>query len=92
MQFLVDDNNSNTLGEFYYDSNDCPTIASSYAEEAAEVKQQARAIDQHYISQCEISLHDSKFDSQPMHQAAQQGMDMYCIDVPVSGYHSLSRH
>ena len=27
-----------------------------------------------------------------MHQAAQQGMDMNCIDVPVSGYHSLSRH
>jgi len=84
VQFLVDDDDGNTLDEFHYISNDCPSIRLNHAEEAAEVLQQAQAIAQHYVSQHEISLPDNKFDSQPMHQVAQWNMDMYCIDVPVS--------
>ena len=56
----------------------------NHAEEAAEVVRQAQGIVQHYVSQHEINLPEIEFDSQPMHQAAQQNMDMYCINVPVS--------
>ena len=83
-QFLVDDDDGDTLDEFHYASNDRPSIRLNHAEEAAEVLQQAQAIVQRYVSQREISLPDNEFGSQPMHQAAQRNMDMYCIDVPVS--------
>ena len=83
-QFLVDDDDGDTLDEFHYTSNDHPSIHLNHAEEAAEVLQQAQAIVQRYVSQREISLPDNEFDSQPMHQAVQWNIDMYCIDVPVS--------
>src|SRR5882762_8309620 len=81
-QFLVDDDDSNTLDEFHYASNDRPSIRLNHAEEAAEVLQQAQAIVQRYVSQHKISLPNNKFGSQPMHQAVQWNMDMYCINVP----------
>ena len=76
--------NNDAIDESHYDSNNHLPILLNHAEEAAEVVWQAQGIVQCYVSQCEINLSKIKFDSQPMHQAAQQNMDMYCIDVPVS--------
>ena len=82
-QFLVDDK-GDTIDESHYDSDNHLPILLNHTEEAAEVVQQAQGIVRHYVSQREINLPKIKFDSQPMHQAAQQNMDMYCIDIPVS--------
>ena len=82
-KFLVDDD-GDTIDESHYDSNNHLPILLNHAEEAAKAVQQAQGIVQHYVSQRKINLPKIEFDSQPMHQAAQRNMDMYCINVPVS--------
>ena len=66
---------------------DHPLICSNHTEEADNALQQVGAIAQHYASHHKINLPEGKFENDPMHQAVQRNMGMYCIDVPV---HSIS--
>jgi hypothetical protein len=79
----VDDEESDGNNESHIVSDKRPPIHFNHEEEAAEALQRAQA-----IAQCHGSQHhsspDSHFSSHPLYEAAQQNMNMYCIDVPVS--------
>ena len=69
--------------ESHIPSNNHPPICFICDKEAAEALQQAQAITQRHVSQCEFGL-ESELSSLPFHKTAQWNMYMYCIKVPVS--------
>lgn len=84
-QFFVDDDDDDGSVAVSHNSPEDhhPTPWIRAEDEAAWALRQAQAITQRHDSQREVSLPASELDSEPMRQAAQQNMDMYCIEVPV---------